>query len=62
MTEGDDQIARMAGHVFMVPGTVDSLTPVLSGLPLQLFAYYVAVRRGCDVGRLRNLARSATVE
>lgn len=62
MTEGDDQIARMAGHVFMIPGAGDSLTPVLSGLPLQLFAYYVAVRRGCDVDRLRNMARSATAE
>ncbi len=44
------------------PGTVGPLTPVLSVLPLQLFAYYVAVRRGCDVNRPRNLAKSVTVE
>jgi glucosamine--fructose-6-phosphate aminotransferase (isomerizing) len=62
VTEGDDQLARMDGHVFMIPGTGDSVTPVLSGLPLQLFAYYVAVRRGCDVDRLRNVGRSVTAE
>lgn len=62
MTGGDDQIARTADHVFMIPGTVDPLTPVLTVLPLQLFAYCVAARRGCDVDRPRNLAKSVTVE
>jgi len=62
VTEGDDQISRLADHVFTIPSTIDPLTSVLSVLPLQLFAYYVAVMRGCDVDRPRNLAKSVTVE
>jgi glucosamine--fructose-6-phosphate aminotransferase (isomerizing) len=62
VTEGDDRIAELADHVFAIPETIDSLTPLLTVLPLQLFAYYVAVRRGCDVDRPRNLAKSVTVE
>ncbi len=61
-TEGDRRIAELADHVFMIPETIDPLTPILSVLPLQLFAYYIAVRRGCDVDRPRNLAKSVTVE
>jgi glutamine---fructose-6-phosphate transaminase (isomerizing) len=48
--------------VFSIPETLDLLTPVLSVLPLQLLAYYIAVRRGCDVDQPRNLAKSVTVE
>ncbi len=62
VTEGDERIAELADHVFTIPETIDPLTPVLSVLPLQLFAYYIAVRRGCDVDRPRNLAKSVTVE
>ncbi|NIM48300.1 MAG: glutamine--fructose-6-phosphate transaminase (isomerizing) [Gemmatimonadales bacterium] len=62
VTDGDDQLSGLADHVITVPETIDPLTPVLSVLPLQLFAYYTAVRRGCDVDRPRNLAKSVTVE
>jgi glucosamine--fructose-6-phosphate aminotransferase (isomerizing) len=62
VTEGDEQITEIADYVITIPETIDSLTPVLSVLPLQLFAYYTAVRRGCDVDQPRNLAKSVTVE
>ncbi len=62
VTDGDKEIVELANHVFEIPETIDALTPVLSVLPLQLFAYYIAVRRGCDVDRPRNLAKSVTVE
>jgi glucosamine--fructose-6-phosphate aminotransferase (isomerizing) len=62
VTEGDEQIAALAEHTLTIPPTLDFLTPVLTVLPLQLFAYYTAVRRGCDVDRPRNLAKSVTVE
>jgi glucosamine--fructose-6-phosphate aminotransferase (isomerizing) len=62
VTEGDDEIAQIADHTVSIPRTLDSLTPILSVIPLQLFAYYVAVRRGCDVDQPRNLAKSVTVE
>ena len=62
VTEGDEEITQLADHVFPIPATIDPLTPVLSVLPLQLFAYYIAVRRGCDVDKPRNLAKSVTVE
>ncbi len=62
VTEGDPEIARLAEAVFPVPATHDLLTPILASVPLQLFAYYVAVRRGCNVDQPRNLAKSVTVE
>jgi glutamine---fructose-6-phosphate transaminase (isomerizing) len=61
-TEGDGEIARLADAVFTIPATHDLLTPILASVPLQLFAYYVAVRRGCNVDQPRNLAKSVTVE
>ena len=61
-TEGDDAIARKADHVLYVPKTSPLLTPVLMVLPLQLLAYHIAIRRGCDVDQPRNLAKSVTVE
>lgn len=61
-TRGDEDIARKADHVLYIPATSELLTPVLAVLPLQLFAYHVAVRRGCDVDQPRNLAKSVTVE
>ncbi len=59
---GDREIAARADRVIYVPPTVDSLSPILMVLPLQLLAYHVAVRRGCDVDQPRNLAKSVTVE
>ncbi len=62
VTEGDAEIGRLADAVFPIPATHDLLTPILASVPLQLFAYYVAVRRGCNVDQPRNLAKSVTVE
>ena len=62
MTEGDTEIARLADAHFTIPETLDLLTPILTIIPLQLFSYYVAVRRGCNVDQPRNLAKSVTVE
>jgi glucosamine--fructose-6-phosphate aminotransferase (isomerizing) len=61
-TEGDDLVAGKADHVLPLPRTSPLLTPVLAVMPLQLFAYHVAVRRGADVDQPRNLAKSVTVE
>jgi glucosamine--fructose-6-phosphate aminotransferase (isomerizing) len=61
-TEGDKEILRLADEVIYIPKTLEMLTPILSVVPLQLFAYYVAVLRGCDVDKPRNLAKSVTVE
>jgi len=60
--EGDEQIAFHADHVVHVPATVDILQPILNTVPLQLFAYYVAKQRKCDIDKPRNLAKSVTVE
>ncbi len=60
--EGDEEIARMADHVIHVPVTDEMLQPILEIVPLQLLAYHMAVRRGCDVDQPRNLAKSVTVE
>ena len=61
-TEGDRHVALKADHVLYIPSTLGPLTPLLSVVPLQLLAYYVAVERGCDVDQPRNLAKSVTVE
>jgi glucosamine--fructose-6-phosphate aminotransferase (isomerizing) len=61
-TEGDPQIERFAHDVCWVPDTHEALSPVLAIIPLQLFAYHVAVARGTDVDQPRNLAKSVTVE
>jgi len=62
VTEGDTAIRKLADHAFEIPKTLDMLTPVLASVPLQLFAYHIAVRRGCNVDQPRNLAKSVTVE
>ncbi len=62
VSEGDTGVAKLADHKIEVPETLDLLTPVLTVLPLQLLAYYIAVRRGCNVDQPRNLAKSVTVE
>lgn len=61
-TEGDEDIARKADRVLYIPQTSPLLTPILAVIPLQLLAYHIAVRRGCDVDQPRNLAKSVTVE
>jgi glucosamine--fructose-6-phosphate aminotransferase (isomerizing) len=61
-TEGDREIEDEADHVIYTPQTSEMLSPILTSIPLQLFAYNVAVRRGCDVDQPRNLAKTVTVE
>jgi len=61
-TKGDKKIKEIADDVIYIPKTLEMLTPILSVIPLQLFAYYIAVARGCDVDKPRNLAKSVTVE
>jgi len=61
-TEGDEQIKDAADHVIYVPPAPEELAPILEIVPLQLLAYHIAVRRGCDVDQPRNLAKSVTVE
>jgi glucosamine--fructose-6-phosphate aminotransferase (isomerizing) len=61
-TAGDEAIAAHSEEVFYIPETRQELSPILAIVPLQLFAYYVAVARGCDVDQPRNLAKSVTVE
>jgi glutamine---fructose-6-phosphate transaminase (isomerizing) len=62
LTEGDTMSSKVSDHVIEIPPTSDLLGPVLSIVPLQLLAYHIAVRRGCDVDQPRNLAKSVTVE
>ena len=61
-TEGDEEIKEAADHVLYVPAAPEELAPILEIVPLQLLAYHIAVRRGCDVDQPRNLAKSVTVE
>ncbi|MDP4199037.1 MAG: glutamine--fructose-6-phosphate transaminase (isomerizing) [Bacteroidota bacterium] len=61
-TEGDEHIKELAEHVIFIPETLSMLTPILSVVPLQLLAYYIAAARGCNVDQPRNLAKSVTVE
>ena len=61
-TEGDKGIGKVANDVLYLPPTLDLLNPILASVPLQLFAYHIAVARGCDVDKPRNLAKSVTVE
>jgi glutamine---fructose-6-phosphate transaminase (isomerizing) len=61
-TEGDGELRRHADHVLYLPDVPELLQPLVLVLPLQLLAYHIAVRRGCDVDQPRNLAKSVTVE
>ena len=61
-TEGDEVIADKADHVIYIPEASSMITPMLMAVPMQLLAYHIAVRRGCDVDQPRNLAKSVTVE
>ncbi len=62
LSGADEKIKKIADDVFYIPKTADALSPVLSVVPLQLFAYYAGVSRGIDVDKPRNLAKSVTVE
>ena len=62
VTEGDEQVRKIADYVIEVPATEECLTPLLTVIPLQLLAYHIAVVKGCDVDQPRNLAKSVTVE
>jgi glucosamine--fructose-6-phosphate aminotransferase (isomerizing) len=61
-TQGDEEVKKTADYVIELPPTTELLAPIMEILPLQLLAYHVAVRRGCDVDQPRNLAKSVTVE
>lgn len=61
-TKGNKKIEELADGVIYIPKTLEMLTPILSVVPLQLFAYYMGILRGCDVDKPRNLAKSVTVE
>ncbi|WP_421808560.1 glutamine--fructose-6-phosphate transaminase (isomerizing) [Flagellimonas sp.] len=62
VTEGDQTVKQLADHVIEVPDTSESLSPLLTTIPLQLLSYHIAVMRGCNVDQPRNLAKSVTVE
>ncbi|MCX6617724.1 MAG: glutamine--fructose-6-phosphate transaminase (isomerizing) [Acidobacteria bacterium] len=62
VTEGDTEVTESADFVIPLPPAVELLSPILEIAPLQLLAYHIAVRRGCDVDQPRNLAKSVTVE
>jgi glucosamine--fructose-6-phosphate aminotransferase (isomerizing) len=61
-TEGDTTLGNLVEHVIHIPPAIEMLSPLIEIVPLQLLAYYIAVRRGCDVDQPRNLAKSVTVE
>jgi glutamine---fructose-6-phosphate transaminase (isomerizing) len=61
-TEGDDDMRKLADHTIFVPHASELLSPILEIVPMQLFAYYMAVRKGLDVDRPRNLVKSVTLE
>ena len=62
MTEGDEEIPELADDVIAIPVSHDIINPFLVSLPMQLIAYHIGVRRGCDVDQPRNLAKTVTVE
>ena len=62
VSEGDTEVRSFADHVLEMPLLIPALQPIVSVLPLQLLAYHVARRRGCDIDQPRNLAKSVTVE
>ncbi|MCR9263838.1 MAG: glutamine--fructose-6-phosphate transaminase (isomerizing) [Flavobacteriaceae bacterium] len=62
VTEGDKSVKQLADHVIEIPETSESLSPLLTTIPLQLLSYHIAVMRGCNVDQPRNLAKSVTVE
>jgi len=61
-SEGDKEVPKLADHTLFVPAAPELVSPILEIVPLQLFAYYMAVKRGLDVDRPRNLVKSVTLE
>ncbi|MBM3740894.1 MAG: SIS domain-containing protein, partial [Acidobacteria bacterium] len=61
-TEGNEALAKRVDDIVYVPATLEPVFPLLGVIPLQLLAYHIAVLRGCDVDKPRNLAKSVTVE
>jgi glucosamine--fructose-6-phosphate aminotransferase (isomerizing) len=61
-TEGDSEIKELTDEVIYIPAVDEFFSPLIVALPLQLLAYHIALRRGCDVDQPRNLAKSVTVE
>jgi glucosamine--fructose-6-phosphate aminotransferase (isomerizing) len=61
-TQGDTKIPQLANHTFFIPKAPELLSPILEIVPLQLFAYYIAAKRGLDVDRPRNLVKAVTLE
>ena len=61
-TEGDEEIKKKVDHVFYIPRNLYTLSSILAVVPLQILAYYIAVKRGCDVDKPRNLSKVVTVE
>ncbi|HED30798.1 MAG TPA: glutamine--fructose-6-phosphate transaminase (isomerizing) [Prosthecochloris aestuarii] len=61
-SDGDEDIGRLADHVIHIPSAAGPVTPLLNVIPLQMLSYHIATLRGCNVDRLRNLAKSVTVE
>ena len=57
-----EEVGKIADYTISIPATTELLLPILEIVPLQLLAYHIAVRRGCDVDQPRNLAKSVTVE
>lgn len=62
VTKGDTTIAEIADHIIEIPDVPESISPVIVSIPLQLLAYHIAVKKGCNVDMPRNLAKSVTVE
>ena len=62
VTEGDEEVQKIAEDIITVPHTLNCLAPLLSVLPMQMLAYHVAVKKGLNVDMPRNLAKSVTVE
>jgi glucosamine--fructose-6-phosphate aminotransferase (isomerizing) len=62
VSDGDREVRKLADHIIELPLSNELVLPVLEIVPLQLLAYHIAVRRGCDVDQPRNLAKSVTVE
>ena len=61
-TEGDKEVSEIADHVFYVPAAPELLLPIMEVIPLQLFAYHIAVNKGYDVDHPRNLVKAVVTE
>ena len=62
VAKGDSTIAKIADHILEIPKVPECVSPVIVSIPLQLLAYHIAIKKGCNVDMPRNLAKSVTVE